>query len=193
MTTSSFFMNDNSDSDSKELIIDYFLSWSIRCAESNTYGNSLMNTYCKNLLSQFLFKNISTLNTDYKSIESVKTWRQWKQIDLCVEVVLNKQDGSQESHALLFENKAYSTIHGNQLDRYRKTFEEEYQDTPFQINLHFIFFSCKEEISHEEKEQCDKSGYENYTMDEIINFITQNRRNNMTGNPLFDEFWIKTW
>ncbi|OAV75702.1 hypothetical protein Barb7_00658 [Bacteroidales bacterium Barb7] len=80
--TTSFFMVDSSDSDKKELVIDFFLSWTLRCAgkDGEIYENELLSDYCRRILSVLLFGNADNIN-DY-TVKSVKTWKQWKDIDL---------------------------------------------------------------------------------------------------------------
>ena len=52
----SFYMMDDSDSDNKESIIDYMLSWTLRMSSvSNDGYDNLVSDYCKKILSKIIF------------------------------------------------------------------------------------------------------------------------------------------
>ncbi len=152
-----------------------------------------LTKYCKNILFLFLEKE-QTEQGKYDKIE-VKTWKNWKDIDVCAEVILQKKDGGVEKHAISIENKGYTTLHDNQIARYKDTFEEEYKDTEFERNLHYIFFTCQDEVSDYEKEECSKVGYKPFSMDEVINKAIRDNKGGfeLTHSDLFDEFWLSTW
>ncbi|HCY41729.1 MAG TPA: hypothetical protein DHV48_10295 [Prolixibacteraceae bacterium] len=193
---SSFFMMDNSVSDNKESIIDYMLSWTMRmsCVPEDGF-NSDVRDYCRKILSIMVFGDIENIDKYYKSIQSVKTWRQWKRIDLCAEIEFIDQENKLSKHALLIENKAYSSLHNDQLNRYKKIFEEEYKGTPFENNLHYLYFTIKDrEKIVSDGLLCDEANFRHFTMDEIMAYIWKTSEELMlTGNDIFDEFWIKNW
>jgi len=187
----SFFMVDSSSSDKKEIVVDYFLSWTLRCASDGGleyYNNERLVCYCRRILSVLLFDNPSKIK-EYR-IKSVKTWKQWKQIDLCAEIILENKSGEEEKYALLMENKVYTRLHGNQLERYKEIFEAEYHDSKF--NLRYVYFTCHDDFG-DDKVSCNENGFQAYTMDDVYNKASEYEEFELTGNALFDEFWLSSW
>lgn len=189
----SFFMMDESNTDNKESIIDYMLSWTLRMANVPVnFENITLIDYCQQILSKILFDDQLKIKNEYKSIESVKTWKQWKQIDLCAEVILIDKNSNESKHALLIENKAYSTLRNDQLKRYYEIFEEEYKDKDFE--RHYAYFTIRENVPPEDQSLCDEANYRAFTMDEIADSIWPTQADlKPTGNEIFDEFWVKSW
>jgi len=192
----SFFMMDESNSDNKESIIDYMLSWTLRmsCEPDAGYKN-IIRDYCKKILSKIVFDDINKIDENYKSIQSVSTWKQWKRIDLLAEIVFIDKENMESKHALLIENKAYSSVRHDQLNRYKKIFEEEYKGTAFENNLHYVYFTIKERHQIvEDAILCEVSKFQHHTMDEIMDCVWPLPEDlKPTGNEIFDEFWIKNW
>ena len=187
----SFFMLDSSSSDKKEIVVDYFLSWTLRCASNEGlehYNNERLVCYCRRILSVLLFDDPSTIE-EYQ-VKSVKTWKQWKQIDLCAEIILENKSGEEEKYALLMEDKVYARLHGNQLERYKDIFEKEYQDTGFKQR--YIYFTCNDNFGDDEA-SCDENGFRAYTMDNVFDKVSEYEELEPTGNALFDEFWLSCW
>lgn len=190
--TKSFFMHDEKNTGKKESLVDFFLSWTLRCITNRErdYHNPKMEEYCKSITSVLLFGDAEKLSK--YEIKQVKTWLQWKNIDLCAEFYLfNNETQKEEKYALLLENKVYTSIHNNQLQNYKETFERYYKDTEF--NREYVFFSCKSELSDWEKKECISASYRAYTMDEVLNSAKKEKEWDWTGNALFDEFWLSTW
>ena len=189
----SFFMKDKQNSDKIESLVDAFLSWTLQCCDTSKverYNNSKLHEYSKRITSVLLFGNPDELNK--YEILSVETWRQWKSIDLCAEIVLkNKETQKDEKYALLIENKGYSSTHSDQLARYKTIFENHYNGKDFK--LEYAYFSCKDNLNDLEKEECLKAGYRAYTMDQVFDLANPNKDWDYTGNALFDEFWFTTW
>lgn len=192
----SLFMMDKSRTDNKESIIDYMLSWTLRMSSiSVDCENNSVRNYCRRILSKLLFDDINKIDKDYKSIESVETWKQWNKIDLLAEVELIDNENNKSKHALLIEDKAYSSLHHDQLNRYKKTFEETYKGTGFENNLHYVYFTIKERHKIVDDEVlCKEAGFQHYTMEEIRDCFWATEDDLIpTGNEIFDEFWIKNW
>ena len=189
----SFFMKDKQNSDKIESLVDAFLSWTLQCCDTSKverYNNSKLHEYSKRITSVLLFGNPDELNK--YEILSVETWRQWKSIDLCAEIVLkNKETQKDEKYALLIENKGYSSAHSDQLARYKTTFETHYNGKDFK--LEYAYFSCKDNLNDTEKKDCLEAGYRAYTMDQVFDLANPNKDWDYTGNALFDEFWFTTW
>lgn len=188
----SFFMHDENGTSKKESLVDFFLSWTVRCItnKERDYQNPKLEAYCKCITSLLLFGDVEKLN-QYE-VQQVKTWLQWKRVDLCAEFyLLNKETQKEEKYALLLENKVYTSIHDNQLENYKLLFQKDYEgENTF---LEYVYFSCKDTLSDWEKEQCAAAGYRAYTMDEILDLVQGDQTWDFTGNALFDEFWLSTW
>ncbi|NVN95257.1 MAG: PD-(D/E)XK nuclease family protein [Bacteroidetes bacterium] len=190
------FMMDDSVSDNKESIIDYMLSWTLRMSSvSNDNFNNVVRDYCKKILFKIMLVDIDMINENYKIIQSVKIWKQWRGIDLCAEIEFIDKNENLSKHALLIEDKAYSSIHGDQLNRYKNIFEEHYKGTEFEENLHYVYFTIKErDRIFDDEILCKEAGYIAYTMEEIREYLWPgNVVIPPTGNEIFDEFWIKNW
>ena len=109
-------VDSKNDKDGKaETMLDYVLSWCLRRAESSCKSDNKPILYGK---CCYMLGKLLDLKEDLDEIEftSVKTWKQWKYIDLCVEVeVLN--NGKTKKHAILIENKYYTGLRKNQIGR----------------------------------------------------------------------------
>ena len=174
-----------------ELVVDFFLSWTLRCASEEgmeRYNNETLCRYCRKILSVLLFDDSSKIQ-EYR-IKSVKTWKQWKSIDLCAEIELENKSGKIEKHALLMENKAYTRLHNNQLERYREIFDGHYNCSEFKQR--YVYFTCHDNLGEDEV-LCRENDFRAYTMDDVFNKASENEEFELTGNALFDEFWLSCW
>ena len=192
----SFFMVDETKKDSKELVIDFFLSWTLRMAIGNVNPKNVTVTdYCQRILSKLLFDDIDVIRKNYNSVKSVKTWKQWERIDLHAEIILINNNGIEVNHALLIEDKAYSKIHGNQLNNYKVTFEEEYHDRKDGNWVRrYVYFTIHDNVPIEDQKLCDEEGYRAFTMNEIRGCFWPTEDDlRLIGNDFFDEFWVKNW
>jgi hypothetical protein len=190
------FMMDNSRSDSKELIIDFMLSWTFRMSTVNDDGHqNVVKDYCIKILSKMMFDDTNRIIEHYKGIKSVKTWKQWQRIDLLAEVELIDFDDTVSKHVLVIENKGYSKLHGDQLNRYKEIVRKEYLGTEFEKNIHYVYFSINER--HKITEDiliCNEAGFVPYAMDDVQSSIWPTMESlKKTGHELFDEFWICQW
>lgn len=182
------FFTDSSSNDPAEILVDYFLSWTLRSAvEEVKNSNPILQQYAKRILSMFIYGNAKEL--DNKKVVSVQTWKQSNAIDLWVEVCI---EGDDQLHAIIFENKMYSSLHDNQLQRYKQVVETNYKNKP--CHCHYIFLTVRPKISSYEQVQCDEAGFKAFRLDDIVNVVWdgQNLANQkLTGNDLFDEFWFR--
>lgn len=190
------FMMDNSSSDSKELIIDFMLSWTFRMSTVYDDGyNNVVKDYCIKILSKLMFDDINRIIENYKGIKSVKTWKQWQRIDLLAEVELIDFDNIVSKHVLVIENKGYSSLHGDQLNRYKEIVKNEYLGTDFEKNIHYVYFSINER--HKISDDiliCNEAGFIPYAMDDVQSSIWPTMEAlKKTGHEIFDEFWICQW
>lgn len=74
--TKSFFMHDEKNTGRKESLVDFFLSWTLRCITNRErdYHNPKMEEYCKSITSVLLFGDAEKLSK--YEIKQVKTWLQ---------------------------------------------------------------------------------------------------------------------
>ena len=184
------FFEDKSENLDHELMLDYFLSWTLRCAKSDNEDIKLRDE-SKKILSYLLFDKQEEF-----FVESIETWKQWRQIDLCAEVIINRNNIS-EKYALLFENKMYTHIHSNQLERYQKIFEEYYkspENSKTDYKRKYIFLTCfyLESDYKSDFEECRKLTHQAY---QPLSFGWLKSKTGIkeTGNYLFDEFWFRYW
>lgn len=105
-------------------------------------------------------------------VESVKIKRQYKNIDIIVEI--------NNSHVIVIEDKVYTSHHSNQLERYREIIEssEEYND----YNKHYVYYKIGNECSYNGVEQAK---YKRISRDAILNVI---KRYIYLGNNLLNDY-----
>ena len=181
---SSLFMSDHSNSDNKEVVIDYFLSWTLRCASQKNMKHPLVIKYARDILSILLGINMQ----DGYEVLDVRTWKQSNRIDLWVEI-----DTDKGKHALLVETKAYSSLHDNQLERYREIFENYYHKKD--VQLHYVVVVLNDNIPQSVIDECGRVGYKPFSLETIFSNLSDINNGTlvMTGSDLFDEFWFGTW
>lgn len=183
----SLFMNDEGNSDNKEVVIDFFLSWTLRCASiknKNKYTPRVYE-YSRAILSVLLDITIEDLGI----VNDVRTWKQSNRIDLWVEV-----DAEKGSYALLVETKAYSGLHDDQLRRYKEIFDKHYSDKE-SVQKCYVVVVLKDDIPKVIKEECGKDEYRSFSLETIYNGLYDRvgSKVELTGSDLFDEFWFSTW
>jgi hypothetical protein len=183
------FFKDNSNSDKFEEIIDFFLSWTLRCADYRySIEHKSIQRQALKILSTLLFENSNELNN--RIVSEVKVWKQEDHVDLWVELKIDD-----ELHAIIIENKMYSSIRQNQLENYKKNAEDYYGNQGRKIQLHFVFirpdYGTDDEIKRiNELEFVKNQDYRHKNLDEIIEEIEDD---GLTGNYMFDAFWHKSW
>ena len=175
------FFKDESESMKFEEVIDFFMSWTIRCAET-IYQNDhkIINDYAKLILSKLIFGDENHIGD--KNISSLKIWKQHWNVDLWVELEIDSKE-----IALIIEHKMYSSIREGQLEKYKNLAEEYYKERK-EIQLFFIFLRPDYEIDlkYGEKVNCEKLGYLYLNLEELQCVLPEQK----TGNDLFDEFWF---
>ena len=186
-------MRDSSENDGHaEIIMDYVLSWCLRFAESKyCQAKPILSHYCRYMLGMLLKMNI----TDNTNILSVKVWKEWQRIDLTVEVII-ENNGIQEKHAILIENKFYSKIHDDQLLRYKKLFLDHYGDAD-EWHKHYMLLSCLD--THEEVERVygpdlEGTGFTAYSFYELLDptcWQEEKGEYKPTESDIFNEFWFR--
>lgn len=136
-------------------------------------------------------KDILSILLDIKDgldIYDVKTWKQHQRIDLWVEIETNKG-----KHALLIETKGYSSLHDNQLARYKSIFEDYYAGKD--VQLHYVVVVLNDKIPQPIIEECARMGYKPFSLETIYDGLMSLNNNTLmlTNSDLFDEFWFSTW
>lgn len=150
-----------------ELSQDAFLAWIISWADDSFENEN--PCLCK------LGKSLLSLLTDIPSdeIHSVEVGRQWKNIDIWVEINADS--------FLAIEDKTRTTIHDDQLNRYKAIVQEEYQGR--RNNLYFAYIKLENEPLSILKEICS-IGYKAISRIDLLKILKD-----YTGNhSLIDDF-----
>lgn len=168
-----------------ETIQDLFLSWTLRCAVENKGDFEFPNLveYSKRILLNLIFDNIIPKNV---SIKSVKTKRQWKLIDLLVEVKIDL-DGKTKDYVLNIENKWYTSIRNGQLEKSKEAIIKKYSTKKYNL-INLIILPDFEKLDNNLINIADKLNYKIKIIQEIKEKADMNKK---TNNYLFDEYWFK--
>lgn len=181
----SLLMRDSSEGDSqKETMIDFILSWTLRRAMQK-YSDEMpiLHHYCNNILCKLIGITI----TDDTQVLAVETWKQWKYIDLWVNIKLIR-DGNEEFHAVLIENKAYTPTHHNQLARYKVIFDQVCDEYMPDANRHYILITALDKMPITLAEECKDNGYTPFCLGDLNDYEQRD-----SESDLFNEFWLRYW
>ncbi len=180
------FFYDNSEGNPAELLIDYFMSWTLRCALEEKPENisKTVQEYSKQVLYFFLKPELGGVNLDDIKVKEVETLKQWNKIDLLCAVKVTIKEVP-KWFVLTFENKMYTKLHGNQLDKYISAVNTRYPDDDI-VKL-FIYITTHEKVPPEDKEQCGEK-FRALTLGDVGKHL-QKKYPERSGNALFDEFW----
>lgn len=177
------FFCDNSTSDKLEEVLDFILSWTLRCANSKyAEVDNLLHSYAKRVLAYCLFQDADALENSV--VSEVKVWRQCMQIDLWVELVIDN-----EHYALIIENKMYAPIRDGQLDKYKNIAINHYNNHPKYKHIVYILYRGDVVLPRDE-EICAEKGYKLISSDDLKEAMKAEK---LTGNFMFDEFWFYWW
>ncbi|TWP28672.1 hypothetical protein ETU09_04970 [Apibacter muscae] len=180
-----------SNSNKYEEVIDFFISWTLRCAEEKYKDISpSVNDYAKKVLSKLLFDDENHLKD--KVVTSVDVWRQWKYIDLITEIKIND-----EWYLLAFENKMYSPVDLEQLKSMYEITEKYGIGNDFPnanrkyvlLRPDYCFIEEDTKVLAQLKEIIVETEYKKFiytNIEEIRDKIGISK----TDNALFDEFWF---
>ena len=187
-----FFYDDDTASFEAEIMIDFFISWTLRCSvEEYKQENELVQEYSKSILLFLLGDKLKGVADSDIFIKKVNTWKQWERIDLIVDIELEVR-GVKQEYVIVFENKLYTHIHDNKLDRYAESINLFYNKSNNKEGFEkvFIFLTASDEVSDEDKEACEQSieKYRPLTVFELRNSFGDMKQ---TGHDLFDEFWFR--
>lgn len=179
----SLLMRDSSEKDGHiETILDYVLSWTIR-RSSIIYATEkpLLYQYCRTIL----FRLLDIEDYEHIKVKSVETWKQWNYIDLHANVEL-EYNGNTKHHAILIENKAYTSVHDNQLIRYKQIFEASYDQSLFK--LHFVLITCFDDIPENILYACEEAAFKCLS---LLDLFSNEQKD--SESDLFNEFWLRQW
>ena len=200
----SLLMNDDSSNDGKaEIVMDYVMSYSLRHAiDKYLIEKPMLCRYCRYMLGALLGIKID----DNTKVESVSVWKEWQYMDLCVETTI-KENGESHTYALLVENKYYTGLNGNQLEKYKTKFDDYYATKNVPQNYRrYRLVSCLEDTKKieqmygikvskypEAESQTDFLAMPFYDLlskkywhDDIWAYED-------TESEIFNEFWLRKW
>ena len=167
-----------------ENLQDFFLSWTLRCAEENYNSvNPILQDYAKKILFKLIFDNP---NANY-SVKEVKAWRQVNQIDLLLEVYLLDNNNISHNYVLNIENKWYTNISDTQLIKYSEYIKSEYSNSDFIVKNIVIFCDSEKLKDGSNIQKAMISNYSITTVEDLKDVIGKLK----TENHLFDEYWFK--
>jgi len=181
------FMNDDSESDKYEVLVDFWLSWTLRCAgiKKITENNKKVHEYSKKILSYCITKKLDVQFLDNKKINKIKCWKynstEGGQKDLWFELNIDNIN-----YALIFENKVYSELGEGQLEKYKLSVDKYYKNKDFRII--YIFFRAHDEYIKEDLKHCKKNNFVPILYSDLQDAIGTEE---LTNNYLFDEFWFR--
>ena len=191
-----YLMWDNSDKDGHaETIIDYVISWCLRCTKYPFIKNNkpILYQYCKFMLCELVDR---LQDMDNSEIEDVRVWKQERYVDLWVEVDLKNAE-REEKHAILIENKYYTLVHGNQLKRYRDIFDEYYRDKeeyqPNKQYLHYALISCLYHDHPHYDSLKDTASANGYTLYHLYDLTDKSLKYQESESDIFNELFIREW
>lgn len=197
---SPLLMVDSSEKDGKaEIVMDYILSWCLRCTQDGyILDKPILKEKCTFMLSKLLGFSLTN-----KTIKSVKVWKEWEHIDLCVEVIISCETG-EEKHAIMIENKYYTGLklskdtdgeYKNQILVYKKKFDHFYTSQKnLDINkLHYCVITC---IYKNDDKFHDKFGYlgsGEYKWVNVYSLCELVPDNKKTESDIYNEFLLEDW
>lgn len=177
----------------KEAVMDFQVSWVLRMAADQEYTK---DKPALRLFSKYmLLKLLGMPFPNPVRIKKVKVWKEWENIDLCVEVDLERNNKI-ESHFILIENKVYTNMQTWQRDNYPETLKQYYDNYPVKKKYkpHYVLITCVEEEKdfNKIKNFCAKTKKETkWNVLSIYDIILD--MDIETESELFNEFWIYNW
>ena len=204
MMTDSLLMCDSTEGDGKaEIVMDYIMSYSLRHAvDKYLIEKPMLCRYCRYMLGVLLS---DIFINDNAKIKSVKVWKEWQYMDLCVEVLLEKGE-TKQTYAILIENKYYSKLRENQLVDYKKKFDEYYDNNKEvcvpKANRRYKLVTCHEteEMIKLYSEEVNKTKNGNKNSFEMLSFYEllpeeylHDETYEETESDIFNEFWLRKW
>ena len=179
-------MEDDSEKDGRpELVMDYIISWTLRRADVRCeIEKPILYGYCREIMAKLLDIYLD----DNTLFEQVKVWKQDQDIDLWIELQVNR-NGVRECHAILIEDKFYSQLRPNQLENYKERFEAHYAVQADEWHRHYVLITCIERTDSKFEEYYGKAsalGFIKYSIGEVFS-----RNRNECESDIFNEFWLR--
>lgn len=200
----SLLMCDSTEGDGKaEIVMDYVMSYSLRHAIDKYLNEKpILCQYCRYMLGTLLGIHIN----EHTNVESVKVWKEWQYMDLCVEANI-KAGGDSHTYALLIENKYYTGLRGNQLEDYKKKFDDYYTKKNLSYEYRrYRLVSCIEEKEKveaiygikvskypEKEDQDDFLALPFYHLLPAKYWHEDKKAYEDTESEVFNEFWLRKW
>ena len=186
-----FLMWDDSNKDGHaETIMDYVFSWCLRCTSSQYVKDHqpILYRYCMFLLCKLIEKEN---DIDKICIDRVIVKKQEQRIDLWVEIYL-RVDNRKERHAILIEDKYYTSPRENQLADYKERFNEYYKDKP-EYSLHYALITCIYDVNPYYatfQHEADANGFKLY---HVYDLFDKSMGSKESESDIFNEFFIREW
>lgn len=190
----SLLMRDSTEGNGKaEIVMDYVMSYSLRLAANEHFRqDSMLCQYCRYMLGKLLGIKISNVT----NVKSVKVWKEWRYIDLCVEVIIAEGE-KEHKYALLIENKYYTLLHDNQLNRYKEIFDAYYNAKDWKRVYKLVTCHEKKDIQRLYGEELSKSPkFKTHNFYDLLpkEFILKDKKTYQdTESDIFNEFWLRNW
>jgi hypothetical protein len=179
-----------------EAIQDFFISWTIRCAEDGySTADPTVHRYAKKILSKLIFEK-SLFFKDHKvdddfieklTIKRAITQRQFEKIDIVAEIEY-ELEGKINQVLLSIENKMYTKTSRNQLDKYSKTIENRKGKVFTNIEKILIYI----DYSLVDNEQLKIAKEYSYKVFEIGDLFDKDNTP-PSQNELFDSYWFSDY
>ena len=184
-----------------ETLQDFMLSWTFRWAEKKyALSNPNIYEYSRKILFGLILgirperyngKNLIVPDNfpNNFEVEKVEVYRQWKQIDLIVEIdILFNNERSQ--YVLNIENKWYTNISEGQLERAAKYTFEEY--APNRIIKNYVIYCDNCKITESLFKQCYQADFTLISVEDLQQIAGMDSEHaTLTASDLFDEYWLK--
>ena len=189
-----FLMCDDSEKDGHaETMMDYVLSWSLRCTKYPFVKDNkpLLYHYCKYMLCKLIDR---LQDMKIITIDDVRVWKQERYVDLWVEIDLHI-DSREEHHAILIEDKYYTGVHDDQLTRYRQIFEDYYQDKKDyqKNNRHYVLITCQYDNNDHYKQLAKAAKENDFDIYNIFDIVDKSLGYKKTESDIFNELFLRDW
>ena len=175
-----------------EAMLDFQMSWLMRLAAEKNVEKKRLHQ----ISNEVLLRLIGLLDTPNVVIERVEVWRQWEHIDVIAEVEV-VVDGEKQHHLVVIEDKAYTMIHDNQLERYSETVNAYYNGRhkkQYKIHCWVITFYDRDKNNKYWNMldcKCKDLEWGLLSFYEVIGW--EDGEFEDTESDLFNEFWLREW
>ena len=169
----------------KEVIMDYVISWTLRRAQNScAYDKPVLYRYSRKLLGFLL-----GIKLEDSDVVKVETKKQMERIDLWVEVSVNGVE-----YDILIEDKYYSGLHDNQLERYREFFDGWLLENRPKSKPLYWLLTCHERGLTDIYDSAEKYGFCVGFWDDMISAMgCEDDDAQDSESDIFNEFWLRSW